>query len=141
MTTLCSSIELIPSERGRIWMNPDILRVQTMHGHITVYKGFIHDLDTFVPNLWDDLPPIVHDFGYKHRIRTDGTELSRKQWDQIYRELNERSPNPWRRQFAAHRYWGLRVGGWHAWNKRGGADPIPPSSQHLYGQQPSMLVV
>ena len=128
-----TSREILSFERHKTWILPEDLGVETMHGHVTVYAGFVHDLDSVVPNLKDDTPPVVHDFGYVHRIRTDGKLLSRKQWDQIYRELNERSPNKWRRRVARHRYWGLRVFGWHAWNKRVLHDPIPFHAQHLYG--------
>ena len=138
-----AEVELIPSERGKIWIVWNVMNVPTRYGTICIYPGFLSDLDSVVPNLPDVVPPIVHDFGYRHRITQRGKILTRRQWDRIYADLSLRSDSWLRKLSAIWRYPGLRIGvpikdgcGWIASRLRGGdykkswGDPLPIPIKH-----------
>lgn len=130
-----SLFELREDERGKTYVLKETLRVlilEISHKTVLAYPGFEHDLDTFVINLPDEVPPTIHDFLYAHRIFEDGTPCSRKQADLYYYKLNQRSSNPGRRKRAIRTYIGVRLCGWIFWYRRK-AIPIPENVKHLYG--------
>ena len=73
---------------------------------------------------------IVHDFGYTHRINSDGKELSFWQWNIIFYDLNRESWNRPNQLLAGVRFFGVTVGGGMAWKKA--FKPIPEEHKHLY---------
>jgi hypothetical protein len=104
---------------GRLWLvDEDFVYYSRLLGTtITVPEGFICDLNSIPRPFWIFSPPsdypeagTVHDFLYRYK------EVPRSQADAVYREALGVLGAGKVRQFI--RYWGLRIGGSSAYNKK-----------------------
>lgn len=111
---------------GKRWslLAPFVVISDTL-GVIEVPAGFVTDFNSIPRSLWSILPPdewghaaVVHDKLY--RTGCIGTKLvTRAQADAVHREFAKFDGAGWR---ADAMYWGLRAGGWVAWNAARKAD-------------------
>ena len=129
-----ASIELRPSERGKVWYCQGRMLIDTRYGTVSIFDGFKFNRETTVPNLPDQTPSMLHDFGYTHHIKWDGMPLSRLQWDQIYYDACKKSRSKVTRWIGCSLYaFGLRLFGRKHWHK---AAPIPDEHRSEYGHTP-----
>lgn len=92
-------------------------------GLIVVPEGFGTDLASIPQALWSVLPKVgkwdraavVHDYLYQHGYARVGSPVTRAQADAVLREAMIAGQVAGRRRFEI--YWGVRLGGWVAWNK------------------------
>lgn len=94
-----------------------LLEDLTIGYYTLVYKGFVSDFAS-IPRIFHPIlpklglysePSIVHDFLYESGL------FSKKESDKIFDYLNKLyGVKPWKRRAI---YYGLRIGGWVAWNK------------------------
>lgn len=105
-------VELLPNGKTvRLLEDLDI------YGFVFVSRGFKSDLAS-IPKIFHpvlpklgkySIPSIIHDFLYESGL------FSRKESDKIFDYLNKMyGVKLWKRKAI---YYGLRVGGWVAWNK------------------------
>ena len=89
----------------------------TMEGtKFIVPSGFITDFASVPRGLWNIFPPhgryskaaVLHDYLYRF------SKLTRKRCDEIFLECMTAIGVPYIKRYLM--YWGLRVGGWAAWN-------------------------
>jgi len=117
--TLRGNYELLPSERGKVWIVIETFTVATRYGKtITIPAGYWHDRFTVVPDLPNSIiAAIVHDWLYdevnSYHLFDDGTVATRKQADIIFRDLIWNSKD-W--IFAYPYYLGVRLLGSCFWD-------------------------
>lgn len=106
--------------------------VRTRIGLVVIHEGFEFDKDSVVRNSPDWIPSCIHDYLYVYQRAWSGYRMSRKTADLIYRDLNEASHERYNRRRARIRYWGVRLGGYWAWNRKGKPHAIPRDVRHYY---------
>lgn len=92
------------------------LRVKSPNFKFIVPRGFETDFASVPRGLWNIFPPfgkytpaaVLHDYLYRF------SKLTRKRCDEIFLECMTALGVPYIKRYLM--YWGLRVGGWAAWN-------------------------
>ncbi|MFH1011962.1 MAG: hypothetical protein V1784_12100 [bacterium] len=140
-----SDFEINVAEIGRTWMVGQDTIIQSRFGPILVYAGFLHDLDTGVPNWpeWDKTlrekiiapSPVAHDFIFWHRCTAEGRMLTLHDANVVYRDIDRASTSPLRRMCIKWRFWALEHSNYvkHVWNQPGRPEPLPHHVAHMYG--------
>jgi hypothetical protein len=107
-------VEVLPD--GRHYRLTSPLIVTGPNYKFIIPAGFVTDFASVPRALWSIFPPhgkyspaaVLHDYLYRF------SKLSRKRCDDIFLECMTALGVPYFKRYAM--YWGLRVGGWAAWN-------------------------
>ena len=124
---LGASIEFFPWERKKTYVVQKAFTVKTSQGNVTIPQGFTHDRFSFAPDLKSAIVgAIVHDWLYETHEFDGGIPCTKKQADQVLKELifelGKKAKKPKRYWLYSRVYWlGVKFGGGGAW-KKGGND-------------------
>jgi hypothetical protein len=107
-------VEVLPDGRHNRLTAP--LIIEGPHYKFIVPAGFETDYASVPRPLWSIFPPsgkysraaVLHDYLYRF------SKLSRKRCDDIFLECMDALGVPYFKRYAM--YWGVRMGGWAAWN-------------------------
>jgi hypothetical protein len=104
------------------------LHIQLSNGdEIVIPDGFIWDLSSVPRMLWWALPPdgdfgvsvIIHDYLYENRHRLGYTREFADKEMLLWAKASHGTNKPSIKNIDNHvRYYGVRLGGWIAWNKK-----------------------
>lgn len=99
--------EIIPSERDKYWTVNQDFTINYKGKQFTVPAGFKHDCYTFVPDLPDPVPAIVHDAMRQAKKWNDGTPITFKVWNAVFLHLCQRSSDVKTRRWGLLYWFGL----------------------------------
>jgi len=108
---------MLPWECGKTWKVPETFTVVYKGKSLTIFKDFVFDRYTVVPDLKDVVPACIHDFAYLFQKWDDGTSILREEADELLYIYMKNSTDSLTRKLAGIYYKGVRWFGGFSWRK------------------------